>query len=864
MKGRDIRSKFIEFFAQRDHTVVSSSSLIPANDPTLLFTNSGMVQFKRVFLGEETRPYKRAVTCQKCIRAGGKHNDLENVGYTARHHTFFEMLGNFSFGDYFKAEAIAFAWELITKDFSLPKNRLWVTVFREDEEAIDLWKKIAGFTEDRIVRLGEKDNFWTMGETGPCGPCSEIIYDQGEQFSCKRPDCAPGCDCDRYLEIWNLVFMQYERDENGNLKPLPKPSIDTGMGLERITSVLQGVPSNYDTDLFAGIINLLAELSGRSFKENHDTEIAFRVIADHLRASAFLIAEGVMPSNEGRGYVLRRIIRRAERFGKQIGLKDPFLYKLLPPLIDEYGSIYPEVSNNQDTISRVLKIEEERFLETLNFGTEVLEKEVAKLQSEGKKVVPGELIFKLYDTYGFPYDLVRDYVLPLGFELDISSFETLREKARSESRKSWKGVLDKVPEGIKSLVQEGVQTLFVGYEELVSKGKILYLSEDYLVTDITPFYAEGGGQVSDIGFVHGKSGKAEVIDVQRVGDLIYHRIRLLEGKLSPGEEVTLEVNKERRLHIARHHSGTHLLHAALRKVLGTHVRQAGSLVEENRLRFDFTHFQALSFEELQKIERLVNLWVLANYPLEIKWLKKEEAEELGALAFFEEKYGDIVRVIKIDKISMELCGGTHVKATGEIGLFKIISESSVASGVRRIEALCGEKSYQYLLNTENLIQEISLTLKTNPKEVLRKIKELTEELNRLKTEIKALKSRDIKAELESRLTDIKDVDGVKLLVTSFQTDKMEDLREWGDYYKNKIKSGVLFLIGERERDSLAVCMVTKDLAKRISASEIFKKLSQELELKGGGKAELAQGSFTKTTSIDLIKKKLEEVLSKYE
>lgn len=863
LKGREIRQKFLEFFKERDHEVVPSSPLIPKDDPTLLFTNAGMVQFKKVFLGEEVRPYKRAVSCQKCMRAGGKHNDLENVGYTARHHTFFEMLGNFSFGDYFKEEAIAYAWEFVTKELSLPKERLYATVFKEDEEAVELWKKIAGFSEERIIRLGEKDNFWMMGDTGPCGPCSEIIYDQGEAFSCGRPDCKPGCDCDRYLEIWNLVFMQYERFPDGTLKPLPKPSIDTGMGLERITAVVQGVPSNYDTDLFAGLMKALSDLTGRAFKENKDTEVAFRVIADHIRASVFLISEGIMPSNEGRGYVLRRIIRRAERFGKTLGLKEPFLYKLVDPVVSEYGDIYPEVREGKEVVEKVLKIEEERFLETLNFGLEILEREVERLRSREEKIIPGELLFRLYDTYGFPYDLVRDYVLPLGFELDLAGFEALREKAREESRKSWRGALERVPEEIKKLVQEGVQTLFVGYDELKTKGKIVALVGEYLITDITPFYPEGGGQVADKGFITGKEGKAEVIDVQKVGEVIYHKIKVLSGKFEIGEEVELEVERIRRAHTARHHTATHLLHAALRKVLGNHVRQAGSLVEPERLRFDFTHFQALKEEELKEVEKLVNTWILENYPLEIKWVEREEAETLGALAFFEEKYGEIVRVVKIDEISCELCGGTHVRSTGEIGFLKILSESSVASGVRRIEAVAGLKAYEYLLALEERIKNLSIKLKTSPKDLEKRVEDLLAEIANLQREIKSLRTRDLRSELEGKLKEVSEVNGVKFLVAKFRTEKMEELREYGDFFKNKLGSGIFFLIGEREGDNLAVCMITKDLSERFKAGEIFKALQRDLELKGGGRSELAQGSFKKKLPLEVIRKKLEEVIVSY-
>ncbi len=863
LRGRIIRQKFLEFFKERGHEVVPSSPLIPKDDPTLLFTNAGMVQFKRVFLGEEVRPYKRAVSCQKCMRAGGKHNDLENVGYTARHHTFFEMLGNFSFGDYFKEEAIAFAWEFVTQELNLPKERLYATVFREDEEAIKLWKKIAGFSEDKIVPLGEKDNFWMMGDTGPCGPCSELIFDQGEAFSCGRPDCKPGCSCDRYLEIWNLVFMQYERFPDGTLKPLPKPSIDTGMGLERITAVVQGVPSNYDTDLFAGIMHALEELSGRPFKESQETEVAFRVIADHLRASVFLISEGILPSNEGRSYVLRRIIRRAERFGKLLGLREPFLYKIITPVVEEFGDIYPELNKNVTVVEKVLKIEEEKFQETLNFGLELLEKEVSKLSKEGVKIIPGELLFKLYDTYGFPYDLVRDYVLPLGFDLDVAGFESLREQARQESRKSWKGALERVPEEIKSLLQEGVQTFFVGYESLTEKGKIIAFTEDFLITDITPFYPEGGGQIADRGLILGNKGKAKIIDVQKVGEVIYHRVKILEGTLEIGEEVELRVDAERRAHIARHHTATHLLHAALRKVLGPHVRQSGSLVEDSRLRFDFSHFQALTQDELNQVENFVNQWVLQNYPLEIYLVKKEEAEKLGALAFFEEKYGDLVRVIKINDISCELCGGTHVKATGEIGLFKIISESSVASGVRRIEAVAGMRAYAFVKELENRLERVSEILKTSSKDLEKRVQELLEENSRLQREIKRLRSRDIKSELSAKLKEVKEVKGVKVLVSAFETEKMDELREFGDFFKNALSSGIFFLIGEREGDKLAVCMVTKDLSSRISAGEVFRRLSESLGLKGGGRNELAQGSFSKKVSLEEIRKKIEEVIQAY-
>ncbi len=856
MKAKEIRSLFLTYFQKLGHEIVPSSPLIPKDDPTLLFTNAGMVQFKRVFLGEETRPYTRAASCQKCVRAGGKHNDLENVGYTARHHTFFEMLGNFSFGDYFKEEAILFAWEFITKELSLPKERIYVSVFHEDEEALTLWKKIAGLSEDRIVKLGEKDNFWMMGETGPCGPCSEIIYDQGEAFSCGKATCAPGCDCDRYLEIWNLVFMQFERTSEGKLVSLPKPCIDTGMGLERITAVVQGVPTNFATDLFQGLRQKLAEISGKDPKEGREIEVAFRVISDHLRASAFIIAEGLIPSNEGRGYVLRRLIRRAERFGKLLGLQEPFLYKLLPPLLAEYGEVYSELPENKDFIEKVLEQEEEKFLESLNTGLEILEAEVKKLSKKGKKEIPGELLFKLYDTYGFPYDLVRDYVLPLGFTLDFSGFETLREEARRKSRKTWQGTLETLSSEIKSLISQGLKTKFLGYETLEAESILLALTDDYLITQETTFYPEGGGQVGDTGLVIGEKGKANILDTQRTGDLILHRYELVEGTLIPGERVKLQVDKARRWRIMRHHTATHLLHAALRKVLGPHVRQYGSLVEEERLRFDFTHFTALNPQELEQIEKLVNQYILENHPVETFWVKREEAEKLGALAFFEEKYGEIVRVVKIDEISAELCGGTHVKRTGDIGAFKVLSESSVASGVRRIEAICGDLAYNYWRNLEERLKKLAGLLKTPPKDLELKLNQLLREIEDLRIELNRLKREKIKNELERLLNRVIKIKDLSLLIAYLPVEKIDELRECGDFFKQKLGNGVFLLLTDRAENLGVVCMVTKDLVSKISAKDILLRLSQEIPLKGGGRPELAQGTLKnkieEETLINLI------------
>ena len=865
MKGKEVRRIFLDFFKSKGHEVVPSSPLIPADDPTLLFTNAGMVQFKKVFLGEEVRPYKRATSCQKCMRAGGKHNDLENVGYTARHHTFFEMLGNFSFGDYFKAEAIEFAWELVTKIFELPKEKIYVTIFKEDDEAEELWKKIAGLPESKIVRLGEKDNFWAMGDTGPCGPCSEIIYDQGESFGCGKPECSPGCDCDRFLEIWNLVFMQYERDPQGNLKPLPKGCIDTGMGLERITAVLQGVPSNYETDLFAGIMNKISEITKHSFKESKNTEVAFKVIADHIRASVFLIAEGIMPSNEGRGYVLRRIIRRAERFGKLLGTKDPFLHMLVDPVIEEYGEVYPEIVRAKDVVKEIIKVEEEKFLETLSTGLEILEKEVKELKEKGKKVIPGELLFKLYDTYGFPYDLVRDYVLPMGFEIDLKGFEKLREEARQRSKKSWKGSIEKVPEPIKELINKEVKTEFVGYDSLKTKSRVIKVFKEngdlFAVFAETPFYPEGGGQVWDTGRVTGENFEAEVIEVHKVGDVIFHKLKVKKGNIEPDKIVVLEVDSKRRASITRHHTATHLLHSALRKVLGEHVRQSGSLVDEDRLRFDFTHFKALSKDELRKVEELVNTWILENYKVETFFTSRREAERLGVIALFEEKYGKVVRVVRINNVSAELCGGTHVKATGEIGMFKILAETSVASGIRRIEAVAGMKSLEWATSLEERIEGLAKLLKTSPKDIEKRIEVLFKEIEELKNEIKKIKSVDLGDLIEKHIKGAEEVKGIKLIVAELPISKMDELRDMGDRFKNRIKSGVVFLLGDKKPGQLAVCMVTKDICEKISAKNIFEILS-DVGLKGGGKNHLAQGSFKNKIAVEDLKKRIKEFVEK--
>ncbi len=637
LKSHEIRRAFLDYFREKGHEIVPSSSLVPADDPSLLFTNAGMVQFKKVFLGEEKRPYTRAASCQKCVRAGGKHNDLENVGYTARHHTFFEMLGNFSFGDYFKKEAIEFAWEFLVERLGLPREKLWVTVFREDDEAAELWPRLTGISPDRVVRLDEEDNFWAMGDTGPCGPCSEILIDQGEDVGCKRQDCKVGCDCDRFLEIWNLVFMQFFRDETGKMSPLPEPCIDTGMGLERIAAVCQGKLNNFDTDIFENIMALLSKLSGKAYGSSDATDIAIRVIADHSRAAAFLIADGVIPSNEGRGYVLRRIIRRAVRYGRVLGLRDKFMKKTAFQVVEDMGEVYPELVKNREFIGQVLDHEEERFAQTLGLGLRMLDEHVQELRQKGEETISGDFIFKLYDTYGLPVDIVQDISKELGLSLDRERFERMLREQRERSKKSAKEtVTEKLPEAYKRLIDTGKVTEFTGYKETSSRAKVLALISEgketesapegwkgELVSDRTPFYAESGGQTGDKGEIETPSGKAVVRDTIKKGDLIIHKIEVRQGQICIGEEASLKVQEDRRLDTARNHTATHLLHAALRQVLGKHVRQSGSLVEPERLRFDFTHFSALSRQELKEIEAIVNEKVRADLPVETQVLTQE-------------------------------------------------------------------------------------------------------------------------------------------------------------------------------------------------------------------------------------------------
>ncbi|MBC7359322.1 MAG: alanine--tRNA ligase, partial [Desulfacinum sp.] len=861
MKAREIRKTFLEYFQEHGHTVVKSSSLIPHDDPTLLFTNAGMNQFKRCFLGEEKRPYTRAATSQKCMRAGGKHNDLENVGYTARHHTFFEMLGNFSFGDYFKEDAIRFAWEFLTEHMGLPKDKLYATIHEgdaamnlgPDEEAEGYWKKV--LPADRILKFSTKDNFWAMGDTGPCGPCSEILIDQGEAMGCGRPDCRPGCDCDRYLELWNLVFMQFNRTEDGVLHPLPKPSIDTGMGLERIAAVIQKVRSNYDTDLFAPMMDAIGALSGLTYGTDPEKDASFRVIADHGRAAAFLIGDGVLPSNEGRGYVLRRVIRRALRHGRFLGLNRPFLHQVVVAVMESMADTYPELLENRNYITRVILHEEERFSETLDHGLRLLQNEMNRLRDEGAQTVPGDLIFKLYDTYGFPIDIVTDMARKMGMGVDEAGFEERMEKQREQSRKHWKGSGEReISEAYRTLSSQGVRSEFVGYEQLEAQARIVALVRDgklvdaapsgstvEVVTDRTPFYGEAGGQVGDKGQLVGPEGEAAVTDTLRLpGDIWVHVARVEKGSLRPAQTVTLSVDAQSRKDTALNHTATHILHRVLRDVLGDHVKQSGSLVAPERFRFDFTHFAALTEEELLEIETRVNEAIRENRPLQVQVMGFEEALRAGAVALFEEKYGDTVRLVEILDFSKELCGGTHTERTGDIGTFLIVQETSVAAGVRRIEAMTGRHALAYWQKQRETLSAAARRLKSLPEEVPEKVerllahnKDLEKQLEALKASLTARKSADL-------LDQAQEIGGAKVLVSRVEATSPKALRELNDRFKERIPSGVVVLGAAHDGKVFLLVGVTKDLTPKVHAGDLIKEVAQVVGGSGGGRPDMAQ------------------------
>ncbi len=856
---------FLDYFAQRGHKVVPSSSLVPKNDPTLLFTNAGMVQFKSVFLGEEIRDYNRATTSQKCVRAGGKHNDLENVGHTARHHTFFEMLGNFSFGNYFKKDAIGYAWDFLTTVVKLPKEKLWVTIYKDDDEAFQLWQDVAKVPENRIVRLGEKDNFWQMGDTGPCGPCSEIIIDQGPEVGCKKHDCAVGCDCDRYLEIWNLVFMQYNRDAAGTLTPLPKPSIDTGLGLERLAAVVQGVRSNFETDLFQPIIKQIAALAGVPYHKDEQADISYQVIADHLRSMTFLISDGVLPSNEGRGYVLRRIIRRAIRYGKLIGINTSFLYKLIGTIVDEMRQAYPELVDSREHIAKVVLLEEERFATTLDSGLALLNQTVEALKASDKKVIPGPLLFKLYDTFGFPLDLVADMARDLHMTLDEEGYRQAMQEQREKARAAWIGTGDeKVSPVYKELAASIGKTIFRGYDTLEENAEVIAIIKDTtkvqsaqegeeveIILNQSPFYAASGGQVGDKGEILAEAAKFEVSDtVKPVENIIVHKGKIKKGTFKTGDAVLAKVEAADRADTARHHTVTHILHAVLRSVLGDHVKQAGSLVTPDRLRFDFTHYTALTEREKERIEELVNERIIENHPVETAVMNTEHAVASGAMALFDEKYGDIVRVVSVQDVSKELCGGTHTHASGDIGLFKIVSESGVAAGVRRIEALAGRRAYQQIKKEERNIQEIAHLLKASDADITTRVERLVNQLKETEKELERLKHKMQSSQADDVIAGAVEINGIKSLAKRVDGLEQKELRDFGDKLRDKLGSGILALGSSKDGKVSLIVMVSKDLTARYHAGKIIKDMAAILGGTGGGKPDMAQSGGKDPEKLD--------------
>ncbi|GAB1259634.1 alanine--tRNA ligase [Aurantivibrio plasticivorans] len=849
MKSAEIRQAFLDYFAKQDHTVVPSSSLVPGNDPTLLFTNAGMVQFKDAFLGLEQRPYTRATSSQRCVRAGGKHNDLENVGYTARHHTFFEMLGNFSFGDYFKEDAIRFAWEFLTEVLKLPAERLWVTVHISDDEAADIWIKKMGVDPARFSRLDE-DNFWQMGDTGPCGPCSEIFYDHGEDV----PGGPPGSendDLDRYIEVWNLVFMQYERQADGSLKNLPKPSVDTGMGLERIAAVMQGVHNNYEIDLFQALLSAAAKVTGTKDLSNQ----SLRVIADHIRSCSFLIADGVIPSNEGRGYVLRRIIRRAIRHGNKLGQTENFFHQLVDALATEMGEAYPELIEQKDLIKKVLLTEEQQFAKTLEKGMAVLENALAELSGTE---IPGEVVFTLHDTYGFPTDLTNDIAREKSLTIDMDGYSRCMEEQRKRSSEAGQFGIDYT----KSVKVDGV-TEFTGYDALSDNSIVshIYLANDavsqinegdqaVIVLDKTPFYGESGGQVGDTGYLITSGAKFEVRDCQKLGSNHLHIGKLLSGSLAVGEKVSANVDDDVRRATALNHSATHLLHAALRTVLGEHVTQKGSLVDSERLRFDFSHLEAVTQAELKTIEQMVNQQILKNSSVYTELCDMETAKTKGAMALFGEKYGDEVRVLSMgDGFSVELCGGTHVSRTGDIGLMKILSESGIAAGVRRIEAVTGSTALAYIDQQQSTLDTVSSLVKSNADRVIEKVEQLIQQNRQLEKDMLALKSKLASSSSDDLVAQAIDVNGTKVLAVDVEGADAKSLRDMVDQLKNKLgESVVLLACSDGEKVSL-VAGVSKGTTSKLKAGDLMREVAQHVGGKGGGRPDMAQGGGSDASAL---------------
>jgi len=876
--GNEIRESFLKYFAGKGHTLVTSSSLIPKDDPTLLFTNAGMVQFKNSFLGLENRGYTRAASCQKCARAGGKHNDLENVGVTARHHTFFEMLGNFSFGDYFKEEAIAWAWEYLIDVAKLPKEKLWITIFQDDNEAFEIWNKKMKVPHDRIVRMGEKSNFWMMGETGPCGPCSEILYDQGKDTGCGRPECDVHCDCDRHLEIWNLVFTQFDRDESGKLTPLPKPNIDTGMGLERLTAVIQGKKSNYDTDLFAPIIRFVEKTAGIAYGKNADNDISVRVIADHSRAITFLIGDGITPSNEGRGYVLRRILRRAARHGKLLGINKPFLNQSAQVVIDMMKGVYPDLAEKASFITKMILNEEQRFMETLDAGLRILNEETAALKKANKSILPGALVFKLYDTYGFPADLTADIVRHDDFTLDNDGFEAEMEQQRERARGAWKGSGEEaIAECYLKASSLGIISEFCGYEGTnKSDAKVLAIFVDgnpadsvregqkaEIVLDTTPFYGESGGQAGDTGYLEGTGFNFKIEDTKRpIDKFIVHKGNVLKGEIKAGAKAQLIVDEERRKAIAANHSGTHILQAALKAVLGDHIKQSGSLVNALRLRFDFTHFSKISDEELKRVETIANDMIRKNLPVKTEVCALEDALKTGATAVFDEKYGATVRIVKMGEMSMELCGGTHVKQTGDIGLLKVVHESAIAAGVRRIEAVTGREALTHVQKAEEELKRAAGLFKASPLEVFDRTEKILKQTRELEKEIETLKGKLAARDSGDLMNQMRVIGGVKVLAAQVSIADVKTLRDFGDKLRDKLESGIILLGSKAGEKAMLLCMVTKDLAGKYHAGNIIKELAPLIGGSGGGRPDMAQAGGTQPENLSNAIAYLEKLITK--
>ena len=868
MKSKEIRQTFLNYFQSKGHEVVASSSLVPANDPTLLFTNAGMVQFKDLFLGAEKRAYSRAASSQRCVRAGGKHNDLENVGYTARHHTFFEMLGNFSFGDYFKRDAIRYAWEFLTVELALPKEKLWVTVFRDDDEAAAIWTEEIGVAPERVTRLGEKSNFWAMGDTGPCGPCTEIFFDHGDEVA-GGPPGSPDEDGDRYIEIWNLVFMQFDRQPDGTLVPLPKPSVDTGMGLERLAAVLQHVHSNYEIDMFQNLLRAVADVTGVQDIRN----TSLRVIADHIRSCAFLVLDGITPSNEGRGYVLRRIIRRAVRHGYQLGVKDVFFYRLVAALVAEMGDAYPALAKEQGRVEKVLREEEMQFARTLENGMQILNQAISDMPGN---VIAGETVFRLYDTYGFPVDLTADVAREHELTVDMDGFEKCMEVQRQQARAASQfNAVGKLP------IESATTTRFVGYDHLQQNGKVLAIyqnaqsvnsligaAEAIVLLDVSPFYGESGGQAGDRGVLEIRQGNSiltrfEVTDTQKQGEHVLHKGKLLQGGLSVGDALTAEVDAESRQAIMLNHSATHLLHAALRKVLGEHVNQKGSLVTADRFRFDFSHASPLSNAEVQQIEQLVNAEILKNHPVKKEVMSIDEAMNKGAMALFGEKYGEQVRVVTMGEFSTELCGGTHVNRTGDIGLFKLITETGIASGIRRIEAVTGHGALAYVAREESVLRSLCELLKTGEDNLLERVQQLIVQQKALEKTLDQIKSKMASSAGSDIASEAIEIGGIKVLARQLEGLNSKALRDTVDQLKNKLGSAVVVLAAVEDGKVSLVAGVTQDLTSRLKAGEIVNHVALQVGGKGGGRPDMAMAGGTNPSDLDSALKSVFDFVTQF-